>query len=54
MRSYERDEGIDSKSEMKLGDVRNLLSADCDSEYLRSRAKILRVDELLEGLLVDE
>ena len=44
----------DSKSEMQMRDVRNLLSADCDMDYLRSRAKILKVDELLEELLVDE
>jgi hypothetical protein len=44
----------DSKSEMQLGDVRNLLSTDCDMEYLRSRAKTLKVDELLEGLLGNE
>jgi hypothetical protein len=43
-----------SRSEMQLSDVRNLLSADCDMEYLRSRAKILGVEELLEELLVDE
>jgi hypothetical protein len=39
---------------MQLGDVRNLLSTDCDIDYLRSRAKTLNVDELLEKLLVDE
>lgn len=44
----------DSKSEMQLRDVRNLLSTDCDMKYLRSRAKKLDVDELLEELLVDE
>ena len=44
----------DSKPEMRLNDVRNLLSADCDMEYLRSRAKMLGVEELLEELLVDE
>jgi hypothetical protein len=44
----------DSKSEMQLGDVRNLLSTDCDMEYIRSRAKTLKMDELLEELLVDE
>jgi hypothetical protein len=44
----------DSKSEMQLGDVRNLLSTDCDMDYLRSRAKTLKIDELLEELLVDE
>jgi hypothetical protein len=44
----------DSKSEMQLGDVRNLLSTDCDMAYVRSRAKTLSVDELLEELVVDE
>ena len=44
----------DSKSEMQLSDVHNLLSADCDMEYLRSRAKTLKVEESLEELLVDE
>jgi len=44
----------DSKSEMQLRDVHNLLSTDCDMEYLRSRAKTLNVDSLLEELLVDE
>lgn len=44
----------DSKSEMQLRDVRNLLSTDCDMEYLRSRAKTLKVDELLEELLLNE
>ena len=44
----------DSRSEIQLRDVRNLLSADCDMDYLRSRAKTLKVDELLEELLVDE
>jgi len=44
----------DSKSEMQLNDVRNLLSADCDMGYLRSRAKIVGVEELLEELLIDE
>ena len=44
----------DSKSEMQLGDVRNLLRTDCDTDYLRSRAKTLKVDGLLEELLVDE
>jgi len=39
---------------MQLHDVRNLLSTDCDMEYLRSRARKLKVDELLEELLVDE
>lgn len=44
----------DSKSEMQLRDVRNLLSTDCDMDYLRSRAKTLNVDSSLEELLVDE
>jgi len=41
----------DSKSEMQLADVRNLLSTDCDMEYLRSRATALKVDTLLEEIL---
>jgi Nucleotidyl transferase AbiEii toxin, Type IV TA system len=44
----------DSKSEMQLRDVRNLLTTECDMGYLRSRAKSLKVTELLEELLVDE
>ncbi|HSB28622.1 MAG TPA: nucleotidyltransferase [Pyrinomonadaceae bacterium] len=44
----------DSKSEMQLGDVSNLLSSDCDMEYLRSRAKTLQVDVLLEKILGHE
>jgi len=44
----------DSKSEMQLRDVRNLLSSDCDMDYLRSRSNTLKVDELLEELLIDE
>jgi hypothetical protein len=36
---------------MQLGDVRNLLSTDCDVEYLRSRAKTLEVDALLDEIL---
>ena len=41
----------DSRSEMQLRDVRNLLSTDCDMNYLRSRAKILAVDKLMEEAL---
>lgn len=44
----------DSKSEMQLRDVGNLLSGDCDMDYLRSRARILGVEELIEERLVDE
>ena len=43
-----------SKSEMQLRDVRNLLSTECDMEYLLSRAKTLEVDELLEEILGHE
>jgi hypothetical protein len=41
----------DSRSEMQLRDVRNLLSTDCDMDYLRSRAKTLAVDKLMEEVL---
>jgi len=44
----------DSISEMQLRDVRNLLSTDCDMEYVLSRAKTLKVNNMLEELLVDE
>jgi hypothetical protein len=44
----------DSQSEMQLRDVRNLLNAECDMDYLHSRARALKVDELLGELLVDE
>ena len=44
----------DSKFEMQLRDVRNLLSTDCDMEHIRSRAMRLNVDEFLKELLVDE
>jgi len=39
---------------MQLADIRNLLSTDCDMDYLRSRAKILDIGELLEELLSHE
>jgi hypothetical protein len=41
----------DSGSEMQLRDVRNLLSAGCDFEYLRQWARDLSVTETLESLL---
>ncbi|HYL98723.1 MAG TPA: nucleotidyl transferase AbiEii/AbiGii toxin family protein [Blastocatellia bacterium] len=41
----------DSRSETQLRDVRNLLSGDCDMEYLRSRAKTLGVHDLLEEVV---
>jgi hypothetical protein len=44
----------DSRSEMQLRDVRNLLTTDCDVEYLRSRAEKLNVDDLLKELLRNE
>ena len=44
----------DSKSEMQLGDVRNLLSPECDMEYIWDHAKSLKVDQMLEELLADE
>lgn len=44
----------DSHSELQLRDVRNLLRRDFDSDYLRSRAKILGVEQLLEELLVEK
>ena len=37
----------DSKSELQLRDVKNLLTADCDRPYLYSRADELGVKELL-------
>lgn len=41
----------DSRSELQLRDVRNLLRLDCDHNYLRSRAQILGVQELLEEIM---
>jgi predicted nucleotidyltransferase len=43
-----------SHSELQLRDVRNLLRIDCDRDYLRSRAKIVGVDQLLEELLAEQ
>lgn len=40
----------DSKSELQLRDVRNLLSSDCDMPYLFSRAEGLGVKSLLEEI----
>lgn len=37
----------DSRSQMQLRDVRNLLSPDRDQAYLQSRAQLLGIDELL-------
>ena len=41
----------ESRSEMQLRDVRNLLADDCDADYLNNRARTLAVDELLKDLL---
>ena len=41
----------DSRSELQLRDVRNLLRLDCDHNYLRSRAQTLGVQQLLEEIL---
>lgn len=40
-----------SKSELQLRDVRNLLSSDCDLPYLLSRAETLGVKPLLEEII---
>ena len=42
---------LESKSEMQLLDVRNLLVADCDMGYLQTRAPELGVAELLKEVL---
>lgn len=44
----------DSKSEMQLRDVRNLITAECDADYLRSRAQQIGVMELLEEATTDD
>lgn len=41
----------DSKSELQLRDVKNLLSPDCDLPYLYSRAENLGVKSLLEEIV---
>ena len=41
----------DSKSELQLRDVRNLLSSDCDMPYLFSHAEELGVKPLLEEII---
>ena len=37
-----------SRSDLQLRDVRNLLSSDCDLDYLRSRAQMIGVEHLLD------
>jgi hypothetical protein len=44
----------DSRSEMQLRDVRNLLSSGYDEAYLRTHAKALGVEDLLEEVLARE
>jgi len=41
----------ESRSEMQLRDVSNLLVVDCDQAYLRSRAEALGIGNLLEEAL---
>lgn len=41
----------DSRSEVQLRDVRNLLTPECDMSYLESRALMLGVRDLLEDVL---
>lgn len=41
----------DSKSDLQLRDVRNLLASDCDHSYLNSRAENLGVKPLLDELV---
>lgn len=41
----------DSKSELQLRDVKNLLGPDCDTIYLRNRAERLGLDALLTEVL---
>lgn len=43
----------DSKSEMQLKDVRNLLTGDCDLDYLHSRAQQLGIEFLLKEVTTD-
>lgn len=43
----------DSRSELQLRDVRNLLSSDCDMDYVNIRAKTLGVTELLDQVISD-
>ncbi len=38
----------ESRSDLQLGDVRNLLAPECDLDYLRSRARMLGVEPLFE------
>lgn len=44
---------LDSRSELQLGDVRNLLSTNPDLDYLNKWSSVLNVDQLLQDL-VDE
>lgn len=44
----------DSKSEMQLRDVKNLLTPECDMEYLTSRATQLDVIELLNEVMTKD
>jgi hypothetical protein len=44
----------ESRSELQLGDVRNLLVPDCDVVYLQSHAAELGVEELLREVWADD
>jgi len=44
----------ESRSELQLRDVKNLLGPECDATYLGSRAEALGLDELLKELGHDE
>ena len=44
----------DSRSELQLRDVSNLLRLNSDHNYLRSRAKMLGVEQLLQELLTEQ
>jgi hypothetical protein len=41
----------DSRSEMQLRDVRNLVAGDCDEDYLQTRAAALGISPLLKEVL---
>jgi hypothetical protein len=42
---------LDSRSELQLGDVRNLLSTNPDLDYLNKWSSVLEVDQLLKDLI---
>ena len=42
---------LDSRSELQLGDVRNLLSTNPDLDYLNKWSSVLKVEQLLQDLI---